>query len=67
MHLSGWNFTILDGHQSAQSMNVIDVKISDFFKAQELALQQYKPGSKLGCAKWANRTHAVLQGPNPRD
>jgi hypothetical protein len=47
MHLAGWNFTILEDHQSANSMNVIDVKIPDFFEAQELALQQYKPNSKI--------------------
>jgi hypothetical protein len=47
MHLAGWNFTILEEDQTRNMMNVIDVKIPDFFEARERALQQYKPNSKV--------------------
>ena len=47
MHLAGWNFTIREGHQSQNMMNVMDVKIPDFFEAQKVALQQCTPSSEI--------------------
>lgn len=47
MHLAGWNFTVHEEGVERGTMNVIDVNNPDFFQAQELALQQYKPGSKV--------------------
>ena len=47
MHLAGWNFTIHEEGVNGGTMNVIDVRTSDFFKARDSALQQYKPGSTV--------------------
>lgn len=47
MQLAGWNFSILEGHESKNAVGVIDLKVPHFSKAQELALQQYKPGSTI--------------------
>ncbi len=45
MHLAGWNFTVNEGGREKGIMKVIDVQDSDFFRARETALRQFKPGS----------------------